>query len=372
MLGLCHRLPSAFLENDHVMNWLLEEDVMKGLTAEVVRQRGTPVQATFAYKADDSWCKRRDLVLIIPSQTVGHFALCYSYGPLDQLHAVKGGKLEVAWCRLVFDLRNFCLLQFIRSEGKIRSWLLLEHVSTTKTVQTTTNYFEAEQRRNRCIRTVTITVEHDCALCQLTSDKCRCNFKQSDQHHTMSPVQSSEVVEPLKSRVSKFDSVSFSVPSFSGSLIELLSTSPSRGHIEVAQYSVKKGNLLHYSKTDCFTNVLPMKQKLAESCYFQALESLVSKTRTYCRSIPSSCEEEEDGHELFLHKTMSALDNISEHPGFSSSIVTNELFQWYSNREESRTTELFEDDWFLSPDSTIYPLDTLESTEGVFSERWDL
>ncbi|EME29193.1 hypothetical protein Gasu2_55680 [Galdieria sulphuraria] len=368
MRGFSYRLPAAFLENDVVMAWLLEEDVEKGLSAEVVRQRMTPVQATFAYKSIESWHQRKDIVLIIPSQTVGNFALCYCYGPLNQ-SLIDKGKVEIAWCRLVFDLQKFYLLQFIRSEGKIRSWLLLEHISTTKTIQTTTTYFEAEKSRNHCLKTVTISVEHSCALCQLASDKCLCHSKQSEKRHDTSLLQSSVTAEPLKGHFTKLGKISFSVPPFSGSLFELLSTSPSRGYIEVAQYSMKKGNLLHYSKAECFTNVLPLKHKLAESCYFQAIESLLSKTRAYYPSIPLSFEKYD--HQRFLNKTLKTLDHVSEHPGFSSNVLNSLTSQW-PDSQEGQNDECSANEWFLSPFSSKYSLDTLESSETNFSDRWDL
>jgi hypothetical protein len=77
MSGLFHRLPASFLQNDLVMSWLLEEEVLKGLTPELIRERGFPVQATFAYKSVEKWRKRKDFVLIIPSHSAGNFALCY-------------------------------------------------------------------------------------------------------------------------------------------------------------------------------------------------------------------------------------------------------------------------------------------------------
>lgn len=77
MLGLFQRLPATFIQNDSVMNWLLEEDVEKGLTPELVRTRSFPAQATFGYKSSESWYKRKDNVLIVPSRIVDNFALCY-------------------------------------------------------------------------------------------------------------------------------------------------------------------------------------------------------------------------------------------------------------------------------------------------------
>jgi len=257
--------------------------------------------------------------------------------------------VEIIWYRLAIDLNNFCFLQFTRVEGKIRSWLLLEHVSSIKSIQTTTSYYESEQKYNHCIKTVTITVEHDCVLCLSSPLQCRCSVKALDRYKSF-PVQStkgSSLPSPT-------------VPTFSGSFLEALSCSSSRGYIEVAQYSMKKGSLLHYFRTDCFTNALPVQYKLAQSSFFEALESLLSKMGSYHLKIPTNSLALEEDTNLF--PTNPSLDTFGEAFDGSGLFSSSSPLQFpfsscTSSHLEHPVSELLDNEYFLSLESSIFSVE---------------
>eukprot|EP00871_Galdieria_phlegrea_P003188 jgi/Galph1/3870/GphlegSOOS_G2534.1 len=267
------RIPAKFLLNDHLMNWLLEEPVERGLTAELIFRRGLAVRSSYGY-LDEAGRLSDDVTVIVPCEIAGSCIFCYVYGPPFSFPSFH--RESNSWNRLVIDLLDFSFLQVSRCREKILCTFLIERISSTRFVETTSYFFKPQTSvpEYRILNVVAELASH-CLFCGLSSGYCRCDIKRISRENAdlwALTKQNTQASTPTSG-------LSFSAPVLSGSLLESISTSRSTGFINISQYSVKEGNLLKFSRRPCCRQVASLTLEALERSLMTAVNSLVKSRK---------------------------------------------------------------------------------------------